>query len=210
MISRLVTFGDSWPAGSELDARCSNQRFPELVASSLGLDSVNLAEPGTSMDHAVFNLLQRTDLSDSMVLFCVTARERGMRFDGNQRVELHPQHKDLASVSYYSHVYSQELGEHNRIKNTLLVQEICARLGVPLHFVCNWNHPPQHPLIKPDLFHPQSLVEILGLANFEDDDNFYYTRECSPYIRPNLGHPNLSGHQLIADTLTQWIRPTIK
>jgi hypothetical protein len=210
MTKCLLTFGDSWPAGSELDARCNDQRFPELVARALGLGSINLAEPATSIDHAVLNLIQRTDLADSMVLFCVTAKERGMYFDGGQRVELHPQHTQLPSVSYYSYLYSDKLGEYNRIKNVLLVQEICNRLNVPVRFVCNWNHPPQHALIDPDLFYPQSLVEILGIANFEDDSSFYSTRGCSPYINPNLGHPNLAGHRLIADTLTAWIQSTIK
>lgn len=206
-IKRLFTFGDSWPAGSELSDADLCYRFPELVAKDCNLESRNLSEPATSIDHAVFKFLQILDelQDDSAVLFCLTAKERSLYFNHRERKELHPTRTDVASLSYYSHIYSEELGEHNRVKNTILIQELCEKFKIPLFFVCNWNRPPKHTLIRSHFYH-RSLVEILDIPNAEDDENFFVTRERSPYIRPNLGHPNVKGHQLIAKELTNWIK----
>ena len=210
MTSRLVAFGDSWPAGSELPQHEMGQRFPELVAHNLGMTCANLAQPSTSIDHAVREFLNILPaLKHSAVLFCLTAKERGLYFENGAVKELHSQHRDPASLNYYSHVYSEELGEYQRTKNVLLVQELCARHRVPCFFVCNWNDTPKHEAINTVLFHPLSLVEILGIPNFENSDLFYTLRETSPYIVPNQGHPNLAGHQLIAQTLTTWIQPQL-
>lgn len=210
MTSRLVAFGDSWPAGSELRQNEMSLRFPELLAHNLGLKCVNLSQPSTSIDHAVREFLNvLPGLTDSAVLFCLTAKERGLYFESGVAKELHSQHRDPACLNYYSHVYSEELGEYQRAKNVLLVQELCARHRIPCFFVCNWNDIPRHEQINQQLFHPQSLVEILGIPNFEHSDLFFTLRETSPYIVPNQGHPNLAGHRLIADTLTSWIQPQL-
>lgn len=211
MIEKLVTFGDSWPAGAELADQDLHTRFPDVVAKNLKLESVNLSQCGTSIDHAVLEFLKNIDsIADdhSAVLFCLTAIERGMYFDP-QPQELHPQHRDLPSLSYYSHIYSQELANHNRLKNVLLVQELCEKFKVPLMFVCNWNSPPIHSLLRSHRFYHKSLVEILGIKNFEDDNNFFVTREQCKYIKPNQGHPNVQGHDLIAQELTNWIKEKI-
>lgn len=211
MTKKLVAFGDSWPAGSELKNNEMGRRFPELLAQNLGIDCVNMAQPSTSIDHAVREFLGvLPDLHDTAVLFCLTAKERGLYFEDGAPRELHSQHRDPACLNYYSHVYSEELGEYHRIKNVLLVQELCRGHNIPCFFVCNWNDRPQHLEIDLAQFHPQSLVEILGIPNLENSDLFFTLRETSPYIVPNQGHPNLDGHQLIADTLTRWIRPSIK
>jgi hypothetical protein len=210
MAKQLVTFGDSWPAGEELDSANLHYRFPDLIAKSLSVESRNLSQPATSIDHAVSKFLNNLDqLQDSAVLFCLTARERSIYFQDNDARELHPHRKDLPSLSYYSYIYSDQLAEFNRIRNVLLVQELCEKFRIPLMFICNWNHAPQHSVIESHKFYPQSLVEILGMSNFEDDDNFFVTRERNVYIKPNQGHPNVQGHQLIASTLTNWIKEKI-
>jgi len=115
----------------------------------------------------------------------------------------------LASLNYYSYIYSERLAEFNRIRNVLVVQQLCEKFNIPLMFVCNWNHAPTHTTIQAHKFYQQSLVEILGMANFEDDDNFFVTRALNPYIKPNQSHPNVQGHNLIASTLTNWIKEKI-
>jgi hypothetical protein len=210
MAKQLVTFGDSWPAGAELQDL--TLRFPDVIANQLNLTSLNLSQCSTSIDHAVLeflNFIKNNNYQDSVVLFCITAVERNIYFNNGNPCELHPTRNDLESLNYYAHIYSQELGEFNRVKNILLVQELCQRFQLPVFFVCNWNNLPTNNLINIDNFYKKSLVEILNIPNAESNKNFFEERTRSKYIKPNQGHPNVQGHNLIATELFHWIQEKI-
>lgn len=140
-----------------------------------------------------------------MVLFCLTSYARSMRIESGQEIELYPNRRTEDSVNYYSYIYSNELGMFNQLKAILLVQSLCASSGVPLTMITNWNDVTDHALIDHSKIYPQSMVEILDMPNVESE-KFRCVDKNSIYIRPNINHPNVLGHQLIADKLYQWIQ----
>ena len=207
MIKQLVTFGDSWPAGSEINKQYENLalRFPELVAGNLNVESINLAESSTSFEGAVYKFLNHLNSfveSGTAILFCLSGLDRQICFQEDKVYELHPAGNDIVTLNYYSHIYSKSLGEHNQIRSVLLVQELCRRFAVPVFFVSNWNDHPKHPLIDQHNFIQTSLVEMLGGQNVERGN---LNKGQSQYIMPR-GHPNLMGHQVIATEITNWIK----
>jgi hypothetical protein len=203
--TKLLVFGDSWPAGAELAP--GQKAFPELLKDILNIEVENLSEPATSIDHAVLQLvriLTPTNAKDYKILFCVTGYSRSLFFKDGITQELHPRNRNIESVSYYSHIYSKELAEFNLLKNILFVQSLCSQLQVPIYFIFNWSSVPNHPLINKKLFYPKSLTEILDISNLDDD--LVCSVVSNHYIVPNISHPNQQGHEVIAQTLGAWIK----
>lgn len=206
MSTKLLVFGDSWPAGAELSF--GQKAFPELLKNILNIQVENLSQSATSIDHAVYRLLDTItadNAKDYKILFCLTGYSRSVFFKDANLQELHIRNRNIESVSYYSHIYSTELGKFNLLKNILLVQELCLRLEIPLYFIFNWSSVPNHPLINKNLFYKKSLVEILDMNNL-DDDFQGPVQKPNQYIIPNVSHPNQLGHELIAKALGEWIK----
>jgi hypothetical protein len=207
-MKQLVVFGDSWPAGAELndpDQKC----FPTMIGDLLKIQIDNRSQSGTSTDQAVLKFLN-SDLTGSGVLFCFTSYARYIRFDEDQEFEVHPNNKDLASLNYYTQFYSDELGKFNFLKNILIIQGVCKSLNIPVYCVTNWNDVPRHKLIDQNLFYTKSLFEILGMTNVNTESAKEYNFKLQmlknkQYIYPNTAHPNINGHKLIAEELASWI-----
>ena len=203
----LLTVGDSWPAGAELhDKSCA---FPALISEQLELESVNLAEQATSADQALYQLLNATLNNEVLVLFCLTGISRSMTINRKPR-ELHPTASTPASVAYYKYIHSNELDQFNRIRNILAAQQFCQAQGSRVLFVNNWDKTPKHSAIDQTLFYNKTLVEILNIAHRMDDTDLdWYNLSTHEYISPNKCHPNISGHSIIADELSSWLKEKI-
>ena len=203
----LLTVGDSWPAGAELhDKSCA---FPALISEQLELESVNLAEQATSADQALYQLLNATLNNEVLVLFCLTGISRSMTINRKPR-ELHPTASTPASVAYYKYIHSNELDQFNRIRNIMAAQQFCQAQGSRVLFVNNWDKTPKHSAIDQTLFYNKTLVEILNIAHRMDDTDLdWYNLSTHEYISPNKCHPNISGHSIIADELSSWLKEKI-
>ena len=84
----LVTFGDSWPQGSELHA--NEKPYGQLVAKKLGCNVFkNYAHPASSISHLIVQLknflhmLDNTsqDAKDTVAIFFITGPSRNMVCD---------------------------------------------------------------------------------------------------------------------------------
>lgn len=210
----MVVFGDSWPRGAELNDPLNNA-FPTLIGKQLNLEIINLAEAASSTDQAVYQFLKNIDLwknKHTAVLFCLTSIARSMYFDASGKInEIHPTRSDLPSLNYYIHIYSEQLGKTNQIKNVLLVQSVCKQFDVPVFFVTNWNDLPDHVLIDQEKIYKKSLFEIIGLTNINSESNGSFLtqlRSCD-LIKPNFTHPNEKGHQIIASELSIWLKENL-
>jgi hypothetical protein len=206
---KLLVFGDSWPAGGELkqpDTEC----FPYVIAQQLGLKLKNYACGGTSTEQAVQRLLNDVnDWDNSIVLFCLTGISRSMIIENKQPIELHPLVSTPAADAYYKYIQSNELDEFNRLRNVLAAQQFCLQKKTKCLFVSNWNPLPRHPAIDLTNFYPKTLGEILNLDK-NSERAFWATGELnSDYVKPNNGHPNVLGHQKIAEELSIWIKEKI-
>lgn len=207
MITQLVTIGDSWPAGSELENPVNS--FPVLIAKQLGIESINLSQPATSADQAVYKLLHNDltlNWSNTLILFCLTGISRSMYID-YQPMEIHPTTETPISLAYYKYIHSNELDQFNRIRNILTAQQYCQSLGCQILFVNNWDKTPEHPAIDQTLFYNKTLTEILNVGQCLDDKDLDWSSlSVHKYIQPNQCHPNIAGHTLIANTLSTWIK----
>ena len=171
-INNLVTFGDSWPAGSELQWP-GKQSFPAQIAEHLEIKSLNLAVPSTSADQAVYCLLNyypEHKWSDTLVLFCLTGITRSMYFDKKDR-EIHPMSSDTVSMAYYKYIHSNELDQFNYIRNILTAQQYCQSIGCKVLFVNNWDETPNHHSINSNLFYNKTLTKILNIEHDFDSKN---------------------------------------
>ena len=209
-IDTLVVFGDSWPAGGELQAPTVDA-FPELLSKKLNLRLVNLSQGGTSIDQAVVRFLDNSDKlqnSNSAVLFCLTSIARSMYFSNEHTVEIHPTDTNPTSLNYYKYIHSKQLSEFNLIRNMLLIQELCNRFGTPVFFVFNWNDTVHHSLLDQNLVCPESLFNMLDLQNIEQESNKNFSTQLklSKYIAPNIAHPNIEGHHVLSAKIYNWIK----
>jgi lysophospholipase L1-like esterase len=207
LLTHLVTIGDSWPAGAELQN--SKDSFPGLIAEYLGVESINLSQPATSADQALHRLLNNNltiDWKNTLVLFCLTGISRSMNIDIQPR-EIHPTAETPASVAYYKYIHSDELDRFNRIRNILAAQHYSTATGSRILFVNNWDKTPEHRAIDQSLFYNKTLTEILDIGQkLDDTDLDWYNLSKHVYIRPNQCHPNIEGHKLIATELSSWIK----
>lgn len=205
----LLTIGDSWPAGDELDNPKSHA-FPVIVAKELGIESLNLAEPATSSDQSFYKLLNLpdsiTDWKQTLVLFCLTGISRSMVID-NGPVELYPANTTSRDIAYYKYIQSDELDIFNRIKIILCAQQFCRWRGCSILFVNNWDATPTHKVIDQSLFYHKTLLQILNIPYIGKklEPDFRYIRS-NKFIAPNVSHPNVNGHAVIAKELINWIK----
>lgn len=207
----LVTFGDSWPSGDELQSPHIDS-FPVKIAEYLKIKSLNLSVPGSSTDQAVYRLLNycpEHSWSEILVLFCLTGITRSMYFNKKDQ-EIHPMSSDIVSLSYYKYIHSSRLDQFNRIRNILTVQQYCQSNGGKILFVNNWDETPDHHSINLNLFYNKTLAKILNVENvFDNKDVSWYTMKQNQYIYPNQCHPNADGHLTIANELSTWIKENI-
>lgn len=207
----LVTFGDSWPAGEELQFP-NVDSFPAKIAEYLEINSLNLSVPGTSADQAVHRLLgyqPEHDWADTLVLFCLTGITRSIYFNKTDQ-EIHPRSSDPVSRAYYKYIHSDELDQFNRIRNILTVQQYCQFKGCKVLFVNNWDELTNNYSIDSSLFYNKTLTKILNINSNIDKTEFgWHGLRQHQYIQPNLSHPNVSGHLTIANELTIWIKEKI-
>ena len=203
----LLTVGDSWPAGAELNDK--SLAFPKLISNQLGLESINLAVQGTSADQALYRLLNATLNNEVLVLFCLTGISRSMIINREPR-ELYPNSGAPESVAYYKYIHSDRLDQFNRVRNILAAQQFCHSKASRVLFVNNWDETPKHSAIDQTLFYNKTLVEILNIAHRMDDaDLDWYNLSTHKYISPNTCHPNISGHSIIANELSSWLKEKI-
>jgi hypothetical protein len=214
---KLLVLGDSWVYGAELK-NPDNDSWPVLLGKILDIDVKNFGVPATSLDHVVQLLLSNfnhspeyvdwhhnKDIEYSLVL-AVTGSTRSMYFENREFKEIHINTPGMAVESYYKYLYSEEMRLFNLHRNIILIQNFCNVFNINVCFVSNWESIPTHNLIDQSLWHKKSLVEILGIENFDTREPLITKMSENPYIFPNRNHPNEQGHIKIASELAEWLK----
>jgi hypothetical protein len=207
MTQRLIIFGDSWPYGVGATDPVE-EGFAALLGKKLNCPWINLSQPATSIDHATWQLIEflkdyNPQQYQDKILFCLTGKARSWYFKKEEILELHPTNVDPTNKLYYSHIYSDQLGEAERIKNIILVEKLCEKYSLPVYFVLNWDDPPVHPLIDLNRFYPNSLLSLLDTEPLPEE-KFIDNHTNNAYM--TQFHPNDLGHQTIANALFNWIQ----
>ena len=204
----LVTFGDSWPQGSELLP--NEKTFGELVANQLGCKQFkNYAYPASSINHLAVQLKRFlhmlsnshiADPSDCIAIFFLTDPSRNMVGDKNELWMFQTpnggfsgptQDKSLTNIintNYWKYFYSDKLLDVTNNTTIITLQTMCAIHKINDYYVTGWKS-----------------VDFWK----EVDQTKIYSKTCKDIVQDNKangGHPNQRGHELIADELIDWIR----
>lgn len=210
---RVITFGDSWPAGAELSK--DEQTFGQLIAKSLGVDFFNFAQSSSSIEHMIPQLQKAIDLNkhnNSLAIFFLTEYSRTIGFDdaGNP-LDMTRRENIEFKDNYVRYLYNDYLGQFRANTTLLVLQSMCRYANISDYYIVGWSKfPIVLPGIDKDKIFDQGNTTCLNLFKVYDNDptddpSFIYYHH-NHYIKPKVCHPNQQGHQKIADELLNWIQ----
>ena len=212
---KLVTFGDSWPVGSELAA--NEVPYGKLLAAMLQADFQNYAQPGTSNDHQIFQLktfLEKNDPSNTIAVFFITspARTLVLEDDGKTKKIIYPwadMSRGEVSYYYFKYFHNPPFEQFRLHLSVLSMQRICQMHGIRDFYIVGWSKCNfDFPGIDESKIFKQGAVTCADLLGVNGEHEFSLASE-NQYVYPNHCHPNQQGHKLIAQTLFEWIKDKI-
>ena len=207
----LLTLGDSWPEGAELNF--GDQRYGELIQNRLKYDKFyNYGSAGASNEDMQYQLQQYVAEShvpgdQVTAIFFLTNPARTAHFP---RFFSWESTADSKLKEVYLHFHRRE---HEVMRSSATVgalQAWCTNLGFSDYYFSGWvRYPTWLPGVDTDKIWAQgneTVADWFGASKHNGEhlldvgDNIY--------IRPNFAHPNQLGHELIADQLISWISQT--
>ena len=208
----LVVFGCSWAVGIGVEYP---DTFGYKLSRKLGSSTyTNMGIQGSSNSRSVLQLLEyikRTDIEllNSVAVFLITtpARDCTIVFKENSPYsiqDLHSSKSTIESQCYVSYFSSEPNLNFNFHKNLLSMQSICRAYGIKDYYIDAWSNSNfDLPGVDTSKIFSKSCIELFDFQNTRHYLDTYpnrYTRIC--------GHPSEQGHQLIADTLHEWLITT--
>ena len=209
----VVVFGDSWPAGEELQP--GENTFGEIIANHYSSKFYNYAQPRTSIEHMLLQadnfLKNKTQIIEqtTCAVFFLTDIGRSIFWDSNKQI------KSIRAANgdhnyYYKQIHSEELAIFRANQALLALQRMCQVHNLHDFYIVGWTKCPML-LSGTDLnkIYQQGNSTCLNMFKVYDNDptddpNFIFY-DYNHYIKPNQCHPNQLGHQTIANNLIQWI-----
>tara|TARA_R110002126_G_scaffold43020_1_gene123696 strand:+ start:228 stop:929 length:702 start_codon:yes stop_codon:yes gene_type:complete len=224
----LVSFGDSWPQGSEL--KPSERPFGKLLSEKLGCkDFNNYSIPASSINHLSVQLNSYIklsnnrvqDLSDTIAVFFLTAQERFMVYEHHTNLWMFQTANTVNGVLESSRLDGGE-GEGGG-RSPGQDKKLCDDTNQAY-----WKY-----IYSPELtdittnntiITLQSTCKYYGIKDYYiagwqlinfwpvvDTTRIYKngTVNCRDLIKGHIAegsHPDQQGHQLISDALYEWIQ----
>lgn len=210
-MTRLVVFGDSWPAGAELNP--GEKTFGELLHEKLGTKKfINCSQEGTSIDHLIIqlkNYMETAKFDADIVVFFITNPIRYMYNEDNQWKTIRPTgDKSTKTKFYYEHLQSDIMDYHRANTTILSLQKMINSSETITHdfYLEGWtNIKWDYPGIDKKKFLPKTALEMFK-AKMNTQTNELIKYQNNPFIYPNKYHPNQAGHELIAEELYDFIQ----
>ena len=218
----LITFGDSWPEGAELSP--TEKTFGQLLSDRLECNFYNYAQGGTSIDNMVIKLDQFICSDDfnisnvNIAVFFLTSYHRVMIYDehGNpQQIYSTLDSNEKGSRAYHwVRAASDELDSFRASLSVLALQKMCQAYAIKDFYILGWLKPNWTPTSGIDMskFYDNGNTTVSNLFGCVYEHELWSsstTNKKNQYLSPNENHPNQKGHQLISDTLHDWIEPTL-
>jgi hypothetical protein len=204
MTRYVINFGDSWAHGSD-----PQNRYAKYVADELGCSLLDYSRPSTSMHDMVLQLQNFLGVdyqrdNQYVALFFVTAVERIMLFDQNQRpYTMSP--LQGGDEDFYRTYYNDRLGEFLANTSLITIQTMCESVcNIQDIYMLGWQTPNLWPEVDRSKFLNQarsSVAEMFGGTRDKPLWNLVHVK--SPYVLENDGHPSAAGHSFIADVILQ-------
>jgi len=204
----IWVFGDSWPAGCELDS--TEFAFPSLIAQHLNVTVKNLSIIGSSQETMIEQFHESQVSPGDIAIFSCTAKTRRVyRTKHNLLNEI-----QFTPDEQYVNPYEDERKAAQCC--SLLYYMVITRGSTP-YFLNQfdtstfddpmWKEIPENNWLIPRnksivsmLFDPEYFARwndhTSGDWSFWLKDNNKY---CKKYIRPLQAHPNNEGHQIISN-----------
>lgn len=217
MADMLLTFGDSWTAGSGL--KSDSEKYGTLLSHQLGFEYEDFSRCSTGVPHLLMQFRQfvskshiwpHSDSTDRYhAVFFISAMERGIYFDHNgNHKEIIP--SDQQFQNYYTELYNDHLGTFN-VNNTLLsLQNLCRLYGIRDYYSFGWQTVPLWPEVDRSRFYDRGRSNILNMFAGDYHSTIYdLIVNPNPYMIYNDGHPNAAGHQKIANMLAVLIEKNL-
>jgi hypothetical protein len=204
----LAVFGCSWTSGPGTFKY--HNTFGQQLAEKLGAtEFVNLGLEGSSNSRSVLQLIdyvKRTDLEikNSTAVFLITTPSRDCVFERDTKniLDLKADNNNDHIVSWLKYFCSTETENFLLHRNILSMQAICRQYHIKDYYMAAWSDIDFNlPGVDTNKIYSQSCVQLFGYKNMQD----YLDNDPNQYIRPNCGHPNDLGNQIIAQTLYNWI-----
>jgi hypothetical protein len=217
----LVTFGDSWPAGAGLKPV---RPYGQLLSDRLQIKNCyNKAIPGSSVGSLLLQLFdyiaQHKNVENHIAIFFITTSGRSLwinhtnkaihiNMSSTQNTKKNIDTMNLSEI-YYKYFFSTPMSQFDLTRNILALHQVCNKMQIQDFYIPGWiDENFDFVGIDKEKIYPKTCVQILGYANqdeFLKDTNSQYTNQ---YMQP-CGHPTQQGHQLIADSLHNWIKDKI-
>lgn len=222
MQTLLVTFGDSWTFGSELDLP-EEQNWTKHLSGLLGCNSLNLSYPASSIGHLtvqLFEFIKQADkYRDCKKIFAVglTGATRYLTYSNrlNEFINITPEatyrtnniHKSgrpPETANEFSTLAGEiyrmvECTEYNTFvleQTMMLFQNYCQLNNIDVIFFSYFDYVPVSNLVDTTHYYTETLTKTLTGKEYVVEE----TRN-NEYFAGKLFHPNKHGHKQIAHIL---------
>ena len=210
----LVTFGDSWPGGGELNEDLGQLAYGRQLADQYGYNFFNYGSPGASNEDMVLQLLE-SKLENATAIFFLTNPARSMhwplgmswRHDSNERKNWCSDAKDFVKTLKL-HFHDDNKDTIRTSMSVITLQQMCKTLNINDYYFAGWIRQTDWiPGVDTDKIYKggnETAADWLG-ATDHNGEHLLGVQD-NEYIRPNFAHPNHNGHALIAKKLAEWIK----
>ena len=207
----LLTLGDIWPEGAELNF--GDNRYGELIQTALGYDKFyNYGSAGASNEDMMYQLQRYIAESHEpgnrvTAVFFLTNPARTAHFPRffSWEADLNTKMKEV-----YLHFYRKEHEVMRSSSAVSTLQAWCSNLGFDDYYFSGWvRYPAWLPGTNTDKIWAQgneTAADWFG-ASKHNGEHLLDVKD-NAFIRPNFAHPNQLGHELIANKLIEWISRT--
>ena len=207
----LLTLGDSWPEGAELNF--GTKRYGELIQTALEYDKFyNYGSAGASNEDMMYQLQRYIAESHEpgnqvTAVFFLTNPARTAHFPRffSWEADLNTKMKEV-----YLHFYRKEHEVMRSSSAVSTLQAWCSNLGFDDYYFSGWvRYPVWLPGTNTDKIWAQgneTVADWFG-ASKHNGEHLLDVKD-NAFIRPNFAHPNQIGHELIANKLIEWISRT--
>ena len=198
--------GCSWTWGDELENK-EKDRFSTLVSDHIGKNHVNISERGKSNDGILRTTIEycENNIVDlAIIQFTKISRREILDSKGERYIRVNVGNRDDASVMYYKNLNTNADDVANFYKNKFFLEHFFKVKGIPYYFVCLnqkkdllYKRNPSSWQKMSDTKPVTSLYTLFGGNKYDGTPYFNY-----PHAERG-GHPNIRGHQKIAEHILQ-------
>ncbi len=198
--------GCSWTWGDGLENR-EKDRFSTLVSDFIGKKHVNISEKGKCNDGILRTTMEYCEnhaVDLAIIQFTKISRREILDSKGERYIRLNVGNRDDASVLYYENLSTNADDIANFYKNKFLLEYFFKVKDIPYYFVCLnrkkdllYKTNPSSWQKMSDSKPVTSLFSVFGGNKYDGTPYFDY-----PHAERG-GHPNIKGHQKIAEHILQ-------